>query len=125
MDPRPETDEFSFIVVFSEDRICEVGYFPDIVGYRKIYGNCPLNDIGVGTVENNVNDCQKRCEVEPTCVAFVFENKEVLYLFGGSGFDTTCYLKSVCDEENLSYKNPGVYIYFKGLVKKGSNSQFI
>ena len=37
----------------------------------------------------------------------------------GSAGGTNCYLKSMCDEDNLSHNNPGVYIYFKGLMKEG------
>ena len=105
--------------LFSEGRLCEVGYFPDIVGYRKIYGNCPHNDIGAGTIETNVEDCRQRCEMEPTCLAFAFQNIEIFNILGGSAGGTNCYLKSMCDEESLSYNNPGVYIYFKGLIRGG------
>ena len=105
--------------LFSEGRLCEVGYFSDIVGYRKIYGNCPHNDIGAGTIETNVEDCRQRCEMEPTCLAFAFQNIEIFNILGGSAGGTNCYLKSMCDEESLSYNNPGVYTYFKGLIRGG------
>ena len=113
------------IVLISEGRLCEVGYFPDIFGYRKIYGNCPHNDIGAGTIETSVEDCLQRCEADPTCVAFAFENKEIFYMLDGTGPETNCYLKSMCDEDNLSQNNPWVYIYFKGLVKGGKNFYFV
>ena len=111
-------------IVILEGRLCEVGYFSDIVGYRKIYGNCPHNDIGPGTVETNVEDCRQRCEAEPTCVAFAFENKEIIYTLGGSGLDTNCYIKSMCFEDKPGDK-PAVYIYFKELVKGGKNFYFV
>ena len=107
------------IALISEGRLCEVGYFSDIVGYRKIYGNCPHNDIGAGTIETNVEDCRQRCEAGPTCVAFAFENKEIFYMLDGTGPETNCYLKSMCHEDNLFHNNPGVYIHFKGLMKGG------
>ena len=78
----------------------------------------PHNDTGAGTIEINVEDCRQRCEIEPTCLDFAFENKEIIYMLGGSGPETNCYLKSMCDEESLSHNNPGVYIYFKGLDER-------
>ena len=63
--------------------------------------------------------------MEPTCVAFAFENKEIFYVLGGSGPDTNYYKESRCDEDNLLHNRPGVYIYFKGLVKGGKYCYFI
>ena len=57
--------------------------------------------------------------MEPTCVAFAFKNIEIFNILGGSAGDTNCYMKSMCDEDNLSFNKPGVYIDFKGLVKRG------
>ena len=95
------------------------GIFRTLLVTGKIYGNCPHNDIGAGTIETNVEDCRKRCEAEPTCVAFAFKNIQIFNILGGSAGGTNCYLKSMCDDDNLSHNNPGVYIYFKGLMKEG------
>ena len=83
-----------------------------------------LKTISAQTTESNVEGCRQRCEVEPGCVGFAFQNNDIFYIIGGSGPDRNCYLKSACDEENLRHNNPGVYIYFKGL-KEGKNWYFV
>ena len=95
-----------------EPKLCEVGYFPDVAGYRKLYGDCRGHDINHRDLPTK--ECAAECDALPNCIAFAAINRAV---FGSIGHN--CYLKSFCNESTLVTSKPGLFTYVKGLEATG------
>ena len=95
-----------------EARLCEVGYFPDVAGYRKLYGDCAGSDID--RLRLPTKKCAAACDALPNCTAIVAVNRAVY-----GAIDNNCYLKSFCNESTLVTIKAGLFTYFKGLVSTG------
>ena len=93
---------------YLEPGLCEIGYFPDVAGYRKLYGDCQGYDI------DRLMLPTKECDAVPNCTAFLTVNRAV---YGAS--NSNCYLKSFCNESTLVTSKAGVFTYVKGLVATG------
>ena len=92
----------------TEKRLCEVGYFPDMAGYRKVYGDCPHNDIESSGA--TVVECAQQCDNNTDCTAFALRHEVIQH------GHITCYLKDSCTNPDHV---PGIFIYFKGLTETG------
>ena len=104
------------IQLISEQRLCETGYFSDVVGYRKVYGDCYGNDLPPAIISTLV-DCAQMCDENEECGAFSFVNPPIFKSLSKSWDEQMCLLKSQCKEGNLDTPNPGIYTYFRGLSK--------
>ena len=68
-------------VLFAENRLCEVGYFPDMAGYRKFYGNCTGNHLDslIGISMASPRECAEKCDNDADCGGFTVVNTRRLY----------------------------------------------
>ena len=103
--------------------VIETGYFADISGYRKIYGDCQRNDILASPA--TLSECSQMCDDDTKCKAFTLVNASVLRLFRRYWQKSNiCYLKYYCKEEMINRSHGGLYTYVKGLTKIGKAIMF-
>ena len=108
-----------FSPISEEDQQCDTGYFPQIIGYRRHYGDCYGNDLNLGSNIQTLSECMKMCNEDERCKAFSYINPPLFRLHKSNWGDQNCLPKSSCSENTLNKNLSGIYTYFKGLTETG------
>ena len=113
-----------FLISDEDKQQCDTGYFPEIVGYRRHYGDCRGNDLG--SPVQTLSVCRKMCDEDERCKAFTFINTPLFRLLHPNWTTpNTCFPRDNCTENTLLRNLVGIYTYFKGLTETGKKSVHI